>query len=413
MPQGLPTNITSEELAHLIAGVEERVVVALPSIHVIVAEAICQRMDQLAGRVAVLIDPTEAVYRLGFGTLPAVELLQSRGVPVLRREGLRLGCVLLDDLAFFLAPTAQLVEAESELSAPRINVVVVATAEAEIYLRAIAEHPVLVHALAGPGKPMQSEPKADLIHPEELKIVKQALADAPPANFALARQTLVFQPYLQYVELEVQGCNIGRRTIQVPEAVLPITQRDQLDTKLKSSLTLFGRGVEEAFFPVHNRVKRIRKTLIRSLGEPYGNVILRADRVQLDKEIQATQDELTKLKTQVSAGLNAKLKSSMENLIKVCIPIVQNNPPEALQMYGGELTEARIGEFISGYLEGIWPTAEELFEEMKLTCVIREFTFDTLDSKDFLARLKKAFPKRDWDKPYDAAMAVTAGAVVQ
>jgi hypothetical protein len=79
-----------------------------------------------------------------------------------------------------------------------------------------------------------------------------------------------------------------------------------------------------------------------------------------------------------------------------------------LKMYSTEITDARITEFVSGVLGSQWPTAWELLGEMKLTYLVRDFTFETLDSEDFLKRLQKMFPERNWDKAFQAANAVVA-----
>ena len=402
--------VSSSDLANrLVAQARERVILALPGIHEVLGVALREAHGRLPGRVVVILDPTEMVFRLGLGDFTAMEALQACGVPLLRREGLRLGCVVVDDVALFVAPTAPLIEGEPIPGAYWINAVPVTPEAAEQFLFAIADSTELQVALKGPKHAVPViEPKAPPVARQEITVVDLALKEAPPANFELARQTMVFQPHLQYVDLEVRGCNVSRRKISIPEEVLPMAQRGQIQTKLEHTMTLFGNGVEQAFFPVQNRVKAVRKKLIKSLGDPYGNVILKSDRKRLDEAIVAIHDELEILRKELSEGLQEKLDESMENLIKLCRPMVQANPPDALKMYGTKLTEQRVEDFVRGYLESSWPTATELLGEMKLSCVIREFTFDTLDSHDFLKRLKKAFPDRDWDKPYQAAMAVTA-----
>lgn len=402
--------VSSTDLAErLVAHAQERVVLALPGIHDVLGKALMEASTRLPGRVVVILDPTEMVFRLGLGDFKAMEALQASGIPLLRREGLRLGCVVVDDKALFVAPSAQLIEGEPIPGAYWINAVPVAPEAAEQFLFAIADSTELQVALKGPKSAIPVvEAKAPPIARQEITMVDQALTEAPPANFELARQTMVFQPHLQYVELEVRGCHVSRRKISIPEEVLPMAQRGQIQTKLEHTMTLFGDGVEQAFFPVQNRVKAVRKKLIKSLGDPYGNVILKSDRKKLDEAITTIKGELESLQKDLSEGLQGKLEESMENLIKLCIPMVQANPPDALRMYGSNLTEERIEDFVRGYLEASWPTASDLLGEMKLSCVIREFTFDTLDSTDFLKRLKKAFPDRDWDKPYQAAMAIKA-----
>jgi hypothetical protein len=51
-------------------------------------------------------------------------------------------------------------------------------------------------------------------------------------------------------------------------------------------------------------------------------------------------------------------------------------------------------------LEGAFPGAEKLIGEMTLTVIYKDVTFETLNQPKFFKRLKLAFPRIDWEKPY-------------
>ena len=408
------TNITSRDLAEFIrARVEERVVIALPSIHEVLAEAVVDVAERLKGRVAVVIDPSEDVYRLGFGKLEALEYLQSKGVPLLRREGLRLGCVLMDDVALFLAPVAHLVEAESEWTAPRINAVPVHPSQAEAYLRAIAEHAALDHALVGPAKTSASEPKAELVHPEELQIVKQSLKDAPPANFPLARQTRVFNAHLQYVDIELRGCSLGRRKYAIPKTILPMEGDSKVKDRLEASLTLIPESAESALDPVRDKVEALRKDVAKDLGKPYGRVLLKSSKEGFEKEVESIRADLKKVQAAIDASLQAQLQARMEEVVGFCLPHAQKHIPEALRKLDPNPSKEDVERFVRRTVKDTFPTAKALIGDMTLSTHYKDMTFETLNQDDFIQKLEEAYPHRDWKKTYQESLAVKAEASLE
>lgn len=405
------TNITSGDLAEFIRHrVEERVVIALPSIHEVLAMAIVEVAERLKGRVAVVIDPSEDVYRLGFGKLEAVEYLQSNGIPLLRREGLRLGCVLMDDAALFLAPVAHLVEAESEWTAPRINAVPVHPSQAEAYLRAIGEHAALDHALVGPEKATESEPKSELVHPEELQIVKQALKDAPPANFPLARQTRVFSAHLQYVDIELRGCSLGRRKYAIPKSILPMEGDSKVKDRLEASLTLIPESAESALDPVRGRVEALRKDVAKDLGKPYGRVLLKSSKEGFELEVEAIRADLKKVREAIDASLKSQLQARLEEVVGFCLPHVQKHVPEALRKLDPNPSQEDVERFVRATVENTFPTAKSLIGDMALSIHYKDMTFETLNREDFIKKLTEAYPHRDWKRTYQESLAVKAEA---
>ena len=54
----------------------------------------------------------------------------------------------------------------------------------------------------------------------------------------------------------------------------------------------------------------------------------------------------------------------------------------------------------NGELDRVFPSADDLIQEMKLDVRYKDVTFETLNRKDFLESVKDAFSNVDWDKAY-------------
>lgn len=121
---GIP-NVTSanaitvandESLSALIRSAKVRLVVLTPAVSTVVGEAIAERWKALGkDAVTVVLDVDPEVYRLGYGDIKALELLEpvaaDLGGMVTRHKGIRVGMVIADDRTLVYSPTPQLIEA--------------------------------------------------------------------------------------------------------------------------------------------------------------------------------------------------------------------------------------------------------------------------------------------------------------
>ena len=51
-------------------------------------------------------------------------------------------------------------------------------------------------------------------------------------------------------------------------------------------------------------------------------------------------------------------------------------------------------------LDEVFPNAEDLLQEMQLVQTYKDVTFETLNRKEFLPLIQKAFSAVDWEKTY-------------
>jgi hypothetical protein len=66
---------------------------------------------------------------------------------------------------------------------------------------------------------------------ELLANTQVALAQVPPIPFDVARQVRVFEPYIQYVEINLKGCHIERRTVELPKSIQGLDPKARYDRK--------------------------------------------------------------------------------------------------------------------------------------------------------------------------------------
>ena len=54
-----------------------------------------------------------------------------------------------------------------------------------------------------------------------------------------------------------------------------------------------------------------------------------------------------------------------------------------------------------GELDSVFPRPEELITDMRLDVHFSDVTYETLCQDGFFEALKKAYPKVDWEKPFN------------
>jgi hypothetical protein len=110
------TVATDDVIARLVREASVRLVVVAPAVSLPVAKAISEKIQALpADAITVVFDSDPEVYRLGYGTLEALDVVEqaagARGLMIRRQPGVRIGIIIADDETLIFAPTAALVEA--------------------------------------------------------------------------------------------------------------------------------------------------------------------------------------------------------------------------------------------------------------------------------------------------------------
>jgi hypothetical protein len=401
--------LDSQRIADLIRSAERFVCYAGPGMQMAPAQA----MAEVAGRlgvemVTVALDFDERVMRMGFGDMQAVRTLREAGIRVNDAPGLRTALVLVDDEGYLFTPTALYLEAEPQgqqaanamrLStdqlrealarlSPVAKAIAVAQAATEQEREHIASLPVEV----------SSEPVTE----EQFTRVDQALKEAPPVQFDLARQVRVFNAYLQYVELKLSGAAIQRHRLAIPPNILKLGGSEDLEGRLRTTFDLIEKGGKLSSKKLEDELNEIRKNFTPSLGKDHGRVVLKSAKPHLENRLATFKANLEAHQKTVADELQGQLDASRKQIIDYYLQRVIDNPPDAMlgQLLHEKPTEEDARLWLDAELDRVFPEADALIQKMQLDVRYKDVTFETLNREDFLESVKAAFPRVDWDKAY-------------
>ena len=211
----------------------------------------------------------------------------------------------------------------------------------------------------------------------------------------------VFEPYFQYVELNLIGAAIERHRLAIPPSIQKLGGSKDLEGRLKTTFDLIEKGGKLSSKPLENDLNQIRKALTRSLGKSYGRVVLKAAKPHLVKRLEEFRKKLEAHQKTVEEGLQKHLDDSRKQIIDYYKQHVIDSPPdELLGQLTGKPSEEKAVYWLNYQLDRVFPKAQTLIQDMKLEESYKDVTFETLNRPDFLTSIKEAFPMSDWDKTY-------------
>ena len=217
----------------------------------------------------------------------------------------------------------------------------------------------------------------------------------------------VFEPYLQYVEMELLGARIQTRRVEIPPQIMKLGAGTNLEGRLRTTFQMINHESEVSSKSLEDALDQLRKDFTPSLGNKQ-RVILKAARKVFDERIANLRKKLEEHQKTLETKLQAELDKSKADVVKYYLPMVQKNPPDSLigGLFTQELTEDDCRHWLEDELNRSFPKAEEVVKKMTLEVRFKDVTFETLNDENFLEALKKAYPCVDWDKPYSAFQAL-------
>jgi hypothetical protein len=254
-----------------------------------------------------------------------------------------------------------------------------------------------------------------MVDPEKLATVEAVIKTNPVENFDLARVVQVFSAYIQFFEFEVRGAQIQNQTVRLPKTLLSSIRDKATRERIIASFKLVASDSKVSGREVREKAAKIRKKFIHN-HPIYGGVILKSVRIALDAEIAALQGLIDKHKQKVLGQFDRDAEKSIEELVKTFWRDIARNPPDDLSDQLG--TGKRSTEEVKGYLRHVlrraFPTADKIVEGMRVTQVIKDLTWATLNEPGFIDWLTKEFPlRKDLQRPFAlfrAAQENTSGA---
>lgn len=407
---GLFCTLTSAAMAEFIESATKSVCFAGPGMQLPVAHAMVKASERLGREmVNVCLDFNERVMRMGYGSIEAVSLLADAGIAVCSAPGIRTGLLIADDRGFLFTPTPLYLESEPEPLSSAPNALRISgeqVREAMVRLSPAAKAIAIAQANTSEEKTRIHELPVDVhsttIDKPQLAEVKAGLNQAPPVRFDLARQVRVFEPYLQYVELNLTGAAIQKHKLAIPTTIQKLGGGKDIEDRLRTTFDLIEKGSKFSSKPLEDTLNEIRKNFTPSLGKDHGRVVLKAVKPRLTERLNVFRMKLQAHQISVEKELQKNLDASRQQIVEYYLPRVIKSPPDAL--LGQLLSEASFKEdakrWLSAELDRVFPKAASLVSGMKLDERYKDVTFETLNQKDFLVSVKTAFPNVDWDKTY-------------
>lgn len=355
-----------------------------PAISSPVAEAISERIQALpAEAITLVFDSDPEVYRLGYGTLEALALVEqaagSRGVVIRRQSGVRIGVIIANDQTLIFTPTAALIEAgpntQGAANAIRLSVPP-RTIEADLGIR--AETPPTV------GR--------SLLTPGDVEVVKRDLDANPPQKFDLARKVRVFNAFIEFVELEVRGTELARRTISIPSYLLAVADT-QTRKQLRASFRLVPPGDKLSGHDIE-RDRRIYTKRYLKVIPNYGTVVLRRDREAFDAAVTKLEVSVRAFADRVRASIQERIDKNIHELVKSLLPALAKRPPQEWIPSTGERPDKQtICGLLEDDLRHAFGNAHEMVREMTVRCKVKGVTYELLTDEAFVAAATNVLPE--------------------
>ena len=400
--------LSSPRIAQLISNAQRIVCYAGPGIQIEPAQAMVDVATRLGPEIlTVCVDFDEHVMRMGYGELEAVKQLRAAGIIVNHAQGMRQALIIIDDEGYSFTPTPLYLEAEPNndktINALRLSSEQVKEALAR--LSPVAKAIAIAQAVTPEEKQRISALPVDVksakVDDAQFNDVDASLKQAPPVKFNLTRQVRVFEPYFQYVELNLIGAAIQRHRLAIPASIQKLGGSKDLEGRLKTTFDLIEKDGTLSSKPLEDALNLIRKDLTRPLGKSYGRVVLKAAKPRLTEKLDEFRSKLLTHQETVKNGLQKHLDESRKQIVDYYKQHVIDSPPdELLGQLAGEFNDEAAVNWLNFQLDRVFPKAETLIQDMKLEESYKDVTFETLNRSDFLSSIKKAYPMNDWEKTF-------------
>ena len=376
-------------LIELIRKAQRRLVFMAPAVSQPVAEALIERLNELEPEaVAITLDVDAETYRLGYGDPGTLSLLytvtRQRGSPLRRQAGLRVGVVISDDHMMVYAPTPLLIESGT-YQEHHPNAVMVGPPPLD-FLREVG---------FGENGYKEQTIGLDLVKETEIKPVQEDLRINPPQQFDLARTVRVFNAHIEFVEFELVGTAIGRKTVSIPSKFMGLAGDEKAEDLLTASYRVVGQTDDLSGKHLERDKSLIVKSFLKSLPG-YGTAILRTQKDKFGMAVSSLRESVETFKTKIAAELQKAMDANQQALHKALLPSVSTNPPKDWIRSDGSKPESdKVAEWLDEELRLAFGTAENLIGKMEVKVLYKAVTYESLKDPKFIEVAKRAFPSLD------------------
>jgi hypothetical protein len=380
-------SLTDTELIAMVRCAGRRVIVIAPGLSVPVAQALIETWNELGpDAVSIVLDPDPEVCRLGFGDVEALKLLHEKaeqlGTCIHQQQGLRLGVIITDEATAVYSPTPLLVEAGG------------APGERQNGIR--FETPLIEgSAGASPSDLGDLNLHTNPISKTDLQKTQRDLETNPPVKFDLAQKVRVFNARFEFVEFELRGLSISRKTVRIPPDLLGLAKDPKAQKLLRSSFQLIEADSDLSGDRV-NRLKQFiaKKYLIPLAG--YGTVILRTNKSDFEVAVKALNKYVLRFQRTLKKKLQAAMDGNRDVLVEALLPGVVANPPDRWQRFLSKVPDKKeLERLLRTELTKSFGSVDHLCDEMNVKAVFKGVTYESLSDPEFRRLANAAIPSLD------------------
>jgi hypothetical protein len=399
--------LTQNQIAQVCKSAQSRILIAAPAISQTIAVEIVEAKKR-AVVVRIVLDCSDDVFRLGYGDVEALRILVDAGIEIGESKGLRTGVVIVDRQGWSFSPTPLSVEREPNTPLSP-NAITLNLAQQDSVAQALGLHP-------GQATLFDDKPVAELgnapITPTAVKSVETSLIQAPPIPFDLQRQVRVFQPYIQYVELSLEGAALRRQTVALPASLAPLARSERVQQRLHTTYQLISENSKINDKPLHDELNKIRKDFTHPIRSLSGSVMLRGKQKDLEERLAALEVKLERYKSTLREQLEKEIATSLDQLKAALLPLVRRQPPPELLRgcLGSKPTQEEAQRWLQHELERVFPSVDSTIRHIELKKTFKDVTYSSLNNPELQKELKQAFPAIQWDKPFEEYAAARSAA---
>lgn len=368
--------------------------------------------------VSVVLDVSEDVFRLGYGVVDALNLLLEKNVAVRHAEGLRISFVVVDDEGFIFAIPPLLIDAghkrddhpnavraSSDQIQRLVDAVLPPPAQTSLRLDGLAP---AISASPNPGQDKlpvldRAEIGQKVAPPAQIEKIDRAIQANPVENFDLARVVKVFTAYIQFYEFEVRGTQIQNQSVQLPRSLIASVRDKATRDRITAAFKLVANDSRVSGDKIRQKAAAIRKRFVHH-HPTYGGVILKSNRAALEAEIVELEKLIEIHKNTVRRRFSDDATRSIEKLVKAFWRDIIRVPPQELtdQLGAVKPSTEEAKDYLRHILAAAFPKAEEMAEGMRVTRVVKDVTWNTLNEPGFIEWLKQKFPlRKDLQQPFE------------
>lgn len=369
----------------VISRARRRLVFVAPGVSTWLAEALVDRWRALGPlAVSVSLDVDEEVFRLGYGDIQAVRMLEDcaaqLGTTLNVQPGIRIGVVILDKDTLIYAPTPARIEQCVSRNLPRTgrpNGVVLG----KPYVK------LAIDLGIGPQGVKDQTIGLDKAERARIEEVDAKLKAVPPLSVNTNGTLRVFSAHVEFVELRLSGI-VHRRKIKLPSELIGLVDESARNL-LESDCHLVAKEETGVW---GTEIRRLRDLIVRRFMvqvPTYGYVVRMRDKQRLQLAVKTLQRMLSRSRERECESLQAAIDRSVTALHQSLLPGTINSPPGR----GNATPESKMtSAVLMEELRNLAGSAHEMLADAEVTLRFKGVTYDTLSDPEFIAAIRLAMP---------------------